>query len=56
MVLNEMEGDKTLGPDGFTMEFFQSAGGWWNGMFWHCLLTSTDSVFLINHLMPLSLQ
>ena len=23
MVLNEMEGDKTVGPDGFTMAFFQ---------------------------------
>ena len=39
MVLNEMEGDKTLGPDGFTMAFFQKC---WRVVEWDVLAFFAD--------------
>ena len=50
--LKEVEGDKALGPDGFTMTFYQKCWSVLEGMYWLSSKIFTTSVFLRNLLMP----
>ena len=50
--LKEVEGDKALGPDGFTMAFYQKCWSVLEGMYWLSSKIFTASVFLRNLLMP----